>query len=125
MKTKLFGAMVLAVLAIPGLLVPMGELGAAPPKQNYVVKASASLGIYYQPSVNGCRVTNIFPTGVVPFSDGSYLQTGDIIVSVGGRSTKGTTVNLQDKIDLAYATGNTEILVRDVNSGQVYSFNLP
>lgn len=64
-------------------------------------------------------------SGVVPFADGSTVEVGDLILNVGGRSTKGTTVNLQDKIDLAYAGGNTEILVRDKNTGQVLSFNLP
>lgn len=95
------------------------------PVQKYVQKACGTLGVLYVPTVNGCKVVGIMPSGVVPFADGSTLEVGDLIVHVGGQSTRGTAVDLQDKTDLAYANGNTEVLVKDVNTGNVFSFDLP
>src|SRR5262245_192799 len=99
-----------SALVLMGLVAATGAMVLAPEGQadpppgpgtgTKVVRASQSLGITYMPTASGCKVTGA--DNVVPFADGSYLEKGDIILSVGGVSTKGTTINLEDKVKLAY-----------------------
>jgi hypothetical protein len=131
MRTKLFAAsLALAAMLVCGssLRADRPRPGPVPvpgrPRPQPITRRSSTLNITYAPLQNGCRVIALGAGGAVPFADGSTLDPGDVIVKVGDRFC-GLGTDLEALIALAYQNGNTQIQVRDVNTGQVFSFDLP
>src|SRR5262249_9117420 len=58
------------------------------------------------------------------FISNCTLDPGDVIVSVGGINCGNSNLSLQQLINIAYQNGNFSVVIRDVNTGNLETFQL-